>query len=88
MILERYRHHSIGEHSEKTEVYTPHMNRDGFYVMADPSIGPERHHRRNELLRSSLTEVADDLKKGFMLRMRGDLTGQINLISADQITIK
>jgi hypothetical protein len=52
--------------------------------MADPAFGSKKHHAANQI-RVRGDEIEDCLKRGFQLRMRGDFSGQVNLISAAQI---
>jgi hypothetical protein len=45
--------------------------RGGFYKMANPALGRVKHHLAN----------------GYLLRMRGETSGQINLIAASEIIL-
>lgn len=66
------------------ERFFAHRFRDGLFRVADPALGRTKHHSANQIsLRAD--EVAAYLARGFLLRMRGERTGQVNLISADEI---
>jgi hypothetical protein len=67
------------------EVFVPHRYGDGFFKIADPRNGRERHHTKNAIRVKCETEVADYVRRGFALRMRGRDTNRINLITADKI---
>jgi hypothetical protein len=70
--------------SSRGERYTEHRFADGFYRMADPKFGSAKHHTTNQL-RISRGEISDYLNKGFHLRMRGEISGQVNLVAPSQI---
>jgi hypothetical protein len=88
MQFVRHRPHLEGVHSGKTEVCSAHKYRAGQYVIADPSVGPNRHHSKHQLTISTAHEVELNLKKGFMFRMKGNLSDQVNLISANKIEVR
>ncbi|ODT21118.1 MAG: hypothetical protein ABS35_18275 [Kaistia sp. SCN 65-12] len=68
------------------ERYVPHSFRDGLYRVADPALGRVKHHAENQIaIRGD--EIEDYLRRGFLLRMRGEISGQVNLIAASEITI-
>lgn len=68
------------------ERYVAHRFRDGFYRMADPALGRVKHHSANQLL-VEINEIAGYLEKGYPLRMRGETSGQVNLIAASEIIV-
>lgn len=68
------------------ERFFPHRFRDGLYRVADPSLGPEKHHATNQIAVRA-DEIASYLQRGFLLRMRGEASGQVNLIAASRIKI-
>lgn len=67
------------------ECFFAHRFRDGLFRVADPALGRTKHHSANQIS-ARADEVAGYLARGFLLRMRGERTGQVNLISADEIT--
>lgn len=69
------------------ERYVPHRFKDGRYRVADPTNGKKKHHASHQIP-ISYEEIVDYLRKGFYLRMRGERTGQSNLIAASKITIR
>lgn len=78
-IIERIR--SNGER------YVPHRYKDGLYRVADPAKGKVKHHSANQIaIREE--EIVDYLRKGFGLRMKGERSGQSNLIPASNITVR
>ncbi len=82
----RVRRHDTGPLAGTLEHYFPDADENGMYELADPAIGPERHHKKNAIFTSSIS-VAIHLvcAHGFSIRMRGDKTGQRNLISRNDI---
>lgn len=69
------------------ERYIPHRFRDGLYRMADPALGRTKHHSANQIaIRAD--EIEGYLRRGFLLRMRGEVSGQVNLIVASEIIRK
>ncbi|MFB6448175.1 hypothetical protein [Bradyrhizobium tunisiense] len=66
------------------ERYVAHLFKDGSYRMADPALGRNKHHAENQLA-VTLEEISGYLRRGYLLRMRGELSKQVNLISAAQI---
>jgi hypothetical protein len=66
------------------ERFTPHCYRDGLYRVANPALGRIKHHAASQVaIRAD--EIAAYLQKGYSLRMRGELSGQVNLIAASKI---
>jgi hypothetical protein len=82
----RVRRHSGGDFAGQLEHYFPDADERGFHELGDPKRGPEKHHKPNAIFVESI-EMALHLVRtyGFSLRMRGNLTNQRNLISADKI---
>jgi hypothetical protein len=74
----------IGRDGER---FVPHRFSDGFYRVADPALGSVRHHAANQI-KVTAEEIRGYLEKGFLLRMRGDRGGQVNLIAASEIADK
>jgi hypothetical protein len=54
------------------------------YRVADPTLGRTKHHASNQIAITA-EEIGDYLRKGFLLRMRGEVGGQVNLIAASEI---
>jgi hypothetical protein len=69
------------------ERYVPHRFRDGLYRVADPALGRTKHHAANQIAIEA-DEIDGYLKRGFLLRMRGETSGQVNLIAATEIKSK
>jgi hypothetical protein len=68
------------------ERYVAHRFRDGHYRMANPALGRVKHHSTNQLS-VDINEIAGYLEKGYLLRMRGETSGQVNLIAASEIIV-
>lgn len=66
------------------ERYVAHLFKDGRYRVADPALGRKKHHAENQLA-VTLEEISGYLSKGYHLRMHGELSMQVNLISATQV---
>jgi hypothetical protein len=62
------------------------MFSDGLYRVADPSLGRVKHYSHNQIP-ARADEIETYLRKGFLLRMRGQLCGQVNLIKSSEIII-
>jgi hypothetical protein len=72
--------------AQNGERYVPHRYRDGLFRVADPALGRTKHHAANQIaIRAE--EIASYLARGFLLRMHGEETKQVNLISASEITL-
>ncbi|HEY8003464.1 MAG TPA: hypothetical protein VIE16_04510 [Phenylobacterium sp.] len=73
----------------RVEVFTPKMT-DGYYTLADRAVDPKKHNTAaNQFFVRDLEAVIARLKHGGVsLRMRGDITGQENLLSAGAIEIE
>jgi hypothetical protein len=54
------------------------------YRVADPAMGRTKHHAANQIAITA-EEIGDYLTKGFLVRMRGETSGQVNLIAASEI---
>jgi hypothetical protein len=66
------------------ERYVAHRFRDGLYRMADPTLGRTKHHAKNRLA-VTFEEISGYLRRGYLLRMRGELSKHANLISPSEI---
>ncbi len=72
----------------RTETFTPMKNVDGYYILADRAVDPQHNKAVNQFYVKDIAAVVARLRRGGVsLRMRGDLTGQPNLISAGEIEI-
>ncbi|MBN9044548.1 MAG: hypothetical protein J0H18_02625 [Rhizobiales bacterium] len=69
------------------ERYVPHRFRDGMYRVADPTMGQKKHHAAYQIAITA-DEIGSYLRRGFLLRMRGEVSGQVNLIAASEIEEK
>lgn len=66
------------------ERYVAHRFKDGRYRMANPALGRKKHHADHQLA-VTLEEISEYLRRGYLLRMRGDQSKQVNLIAAAEI---
>lgn len=72
----------------RLETYTPMRNADGYYILADRVVDPQHNKAVNQFYIKDIVAVAARIRAGGVsLRMRGDITGQPNLISASEIEI-
>ncbi len=76
----------IRRHPETGELFRPHQFRDGLYRVADPTLGSKKHHAENQIPAAE-QEIAGYVRRGFHLRMRGELNGQVNLVRPEEIKI-
>lgn len=54
------------------------------YRVADPALGRTKHHSANQIAVTA-EDIGDYLQRGFLLRMRGEISGHVNLIAASKI---
>lgn len=76
------RHHPV-----TGEVFVPHLYDDGRYRVADPSLRAVKHHSKNQISVSSLSDLVSYVQRGFHVRMRGVDSGQVNLIRPGEIEL-
>ena len=70
----------------RLEHYFPDANADGMYELGVPGVGPELHHKKNAVYTPSISVALYLVREHRLsIRMRGNVTGQRNLISADMI---
>ncbi|MCK1542036.1 hypothetical protein IVB12_08645 [Bradyrhizobium sp. 179] len=72
--------------SRDGELFVAHRYEDGLYRMANPALGAKKHHAANQIA-VDIGAVAGYLKRGYLLRMRGEISNQVNLISPSEIRI-
>ncbi len=73
----------------RIEVFTPMLNADGYFVLADRVVDKQHNKAINQFYIKDIEAVAARLKRGGVsLRMKGSITGQPNLISSKEITIE
>jgi len=73
-------------HPSTGEVFVPHRYSDGTFQLADPRLGPVKHHASNAIRVYTETDAADYVRRGFALRMRGRDTNKVNLITSKSIS--
>lgn len=72
----------------RLETYTPMRNADGYYILADRTVDPQHNKAINQFFVKDIVAVAARIRAGGVsLRMKGDITGQPNLISAAEVEI-
>lgn len=72
----------------RTEHFTPMKNSDGYYILADRAVDPQHNKAANQFFLKDVEAVAARIRAGGVsLRMRGDITGQPNLISSGEIEV-
>jgi len=87
MTIELIRRRTLSD--GRVEVFRPLKNADGYYVLADRAVDPQHTRAANQFYVKDLAAVAARLRRGGVsLRMRGDISGQPNLISASEIEIE
>ena len=66
------------------EIFSPHRYPNGLFRVADPALGDVKHHAKNQL---SVREdqIESYLQQCFLLRMKGDVGGKVNLIAPSEI---
>jgi hypothetical protein len=82
----RIRRHINGPFAGQLEHFLPDADERGMYELGDPVRGTEKHHKKNAIFVETIDMALHLVRTyGFSIRMRGNLTKQRNLISADQI---
>ncbi|WP_213684803.1 hypothetical protein [Roseicyclus sp.] len=72
----------------RVETYTPMKNADGYFILADRAVDAQHNKAINQFyLKDTAALVARLRRGGVSLRMKGDITGQPNLISASEIEL-
>jgi hypothetical protein len=72
----------------KVEEYVPMLNKQGLYTLADRAVHTQHNKAVNQFFVDSIEALAARVRKGGVsVRMKGNLTGQPNLISAAEIEI-
>lgn len=72
----------------RVETFTPMKNGDGYYILADRAVDPQHNKAVNQFFVKDIEAVAARLRAGGVsLRMKGDITGQPNLISSGEIEV-
>lgn len=72
----------------RTETFLPMKNADGYFILADRCVDPQHNKAVNQFYVKDPAAVVARLRRGGVsLRMRGDITGQPNLISSAEIEI-
>ena len=91
-LVYRDRKHTDGEFNGQTERYWPDPDARGLYELGDPKVpkkpdGKNQNQQKQHAIFVETQENAVRLVReyGFSLRMKGDLTGQRNLIKPDSI---
>lgn len=71
-----------------TEIYEPVM-RNGLFVMADRAVHEKHNNKLNQFFVAEAEAVKARLERGdgVSLRMRGTVTGQQNLITANEVEV-
>jgi hypothetical protein len=70
------------------EDFLPMTNRHGQYILADRTVDPQHNKAANQFYVDSIDALAARIRKGgISVRMKGNISGQPNLISASEIEI-
>jgi hypothetical protein len=72
----------------RVETFTPMKNADGYFILADRAVDAQHNKAINQFyVKDPAALVARLRRGGVSLRMKGDITGQPNLISASEIEL-
>lgn len=72
----------------RIETFVPMRNADGYFILADRAVDPQHNRAVNQFFLKDINAVIARLRRGgISIRMKGDLTGQPNLISASEVVI-
>lgn len=64
----------------------PHRDKQGNFILGDPSFGSELHYRKNAVLTPDYAEALRLVQKGFSIRMTAGDGSPPSLISASKLT--
>ena len=82
----RDRLHKEGPLAGQTERFWPDPDDRGLFELGDPEIKGSSHHKPNAIFVENEPAAVRLVRRyGFSLRMRGEVTGQRNPISAAKI---
>ena len=85
-LVYRERLHKSGPLAGQVERYWPDPDDRGLFELGDPEVKKKSHHKPNAIfVENEAAAVRLVRRYGFSLRMRGESTGQRNLISAAKI---
>lgn len=72
----------------RVETFTPVKNADGYFILADRAVDAQHNKAVNQFyVKDPVALIARLRRGGVSLRMKGDITGQPNLISASEIEL-
>ncbi len=74
-------------HPTTNEIFRPHRYADGAFRVADPSLGSAKKLAKNQLPVRTKLELRQFVELGYSVRMRGEMSGQVNLIIASDIIL-
>jgi hypothetical protein len=74
----------INPHTGRLE--RPWRNREGYFILGDPSTGAQRHHDKNAVKVKTFDEAVSLVRRGHSIRMSGG-KGPPSLIAADSLTL-
>lgn len=70
------------------EIYVLARGTSGKFEFGDPAFGDEKHHStKNLVTRDTLEEALKAIAEGFHPRLKGQATGQFNMISPKNVHI-
>lgn len=72
----------------RVETFTPMTNADGYFILADRVVDKQHNKATNQFfVKDPVALIARLRKGGVSIRMRGDITGQPNLIRASEVEV-
>jgi hypothetical protein len=91
-LVYRERQHTDGKHAGQSEVYWPDPDERGLFELGDSKV-PKKPDGKNQNQRKEHAIFVENEKNavrlvreyGFSFRMKGELTGQRNLIKPESI---
>jgi len=69
------------------EIYVLARGTSGEYEFGDPKFGDEKHHTKHLVTRNNLEDALRAIREGYHPRMKGQDTGQFNMISPENTVI-
>lgn len=69
------------------EIYVMDRGASGDFEFGDPKLGDKKHHAENVIRKTTLDEAITAIRAGLHPRMKGQESGQWNMISPTNVKI-
>lgn len=69
------------------EIYLLERGQSGGFEFGDPALGQVKHHSENVVVKMTLAEAITSIRDGLHPRMKGQISGQWNMIAPANVQI-